>query len=117
MNKAYQQLELSENCRYLTNFYREKGIMRFKRLSYDINNSFNFFEKAIRQSLRNMSNLKFISDNIIIYTSTLQEHIITIKKLFEKLCDLNLKLNMKKCVFTRKGLFLWSHFIGQRDTT
>ena len=32
MKEAYQQLELSENCRYLTNFHTEKGTMRFKRL-------------------------------------------------------------------------------------
>ena len=34
MKEAYQQLELSENCRYLTNFHTEKGTMRFKRLSW-----------------------------------------------------------------------------------
>ena len=37
-----------------------------------------------------MPNTKFISDDIIIYVTTLQELIITIKKLFEKLRDLNL---------------------------
>ena len=83
MKEAYQQLELSENCRYLTNFHTEIGIMRFKRLCCDINNSFEIFQKAIHQSLGNMSNTKFISDDINIYTKTLQEHIITIKKLFE----------------------------------
>ena len=46
-----------------------------------------------------MTNTKFISSDIIIYTKTLQECIITIKKLFEKLCDLNLKLNRKKISF------------------
>ena len=46
-----------------------------------------------------MTNTKFISSDIIIYTKTLQEYIITIKKLFEKLCDLNLKLNRKKISF------------------
>ena len=47
MKKAYQQLELSENCRYLTNFHTEKGIIRFKRLCYGINNSFVIFQKNI----------------------------------------------------------------------
>ena len=55
MKEAYQQLELSENCRYLTNFHTEKGIIRFKHLCYDINNSFVIFQKAIHQSLRIMS--------------------------------------------------------------
>ena len=84
MKEAYQQLELSENC---TNFHTEKGIIRFKCLCYCINISFEFFQKAIHQSLGNMPNTKFISDDIIIYTKTLQEHIITIKRLFEKLRD------------------------------
>ena len=96
MREECQQLELSENCRYLSNFHTEKGIMRFKLLCYGINNSFEVFQKAIHQSLGNISNTKFISDDIIIYTKTLQEHIITIKKLFEKLRNQNLKLNRKK---------------------
>ena len=71
MKEAYQQLELSEICRYLTNFHTEKGIMRFKRLCYGINNSFENFQKAIHKSLGNMPNTKFISDDIIVYTKTL----------------------------------------------
>ena len=76
MKEAYQRLELSENCRYLTNFHTEKGIMRFKRLRYVFNNSFGIFQKAIHQSLGNVPNTKFISDDTIIYTKTLQEHIL-----------------------------------------
>ena len=38
------------------------------------------------------------------YTKTLQEHIITIKKLFEKLCDLNLKLNREKPMFLEEKI-------------
>ena len=79
--------------------------MRFKRLCYGINNSFEIFQNAIHQSLGNMSNTKCISDDII-YTKTLQEHIITIKKLFEKLRDLNLKLNRKKCFYKKRSLSL-----------
>ena len=102
MKEAYQQLELSENCRYLTNLQTEKGIMRLKRLCYGINNSFEIFLKVIHQS-------KFISDDIIIYAKTLQEHIITIKKLFEKLRDLNLKLNRKSvCFYKKRSLSLES---------
>ena len=43
MEEAYQQLELSKNCRCLANFRTEKGIMRLKRLCYGINNSFQIF--------------------------------------------------------------------------
>lgn len=92
----------------------EKGIMRLKRLCYGINNSFQIFQRAIHQSLGNKANTKFISSDIIIYTKTLQEYIITIKKLFEKLRDLNLKLNRKKIPFF--GVILLSKGI-QPDPT
>ena len=64
-----------------------------------------------------MPNTKFISDDIIVYTKTLQEHIIAVKKLFENLRDLILKLSRKKSMFLQVKIFLWSHFIKQRDTT
>ena len=81
--------------------------MRFKRQCYGINNSFEIFQKAIHQSLGNMPKTKFIADNIIIHTKTLQEHIITVKRLFEKLRDLNVKLNKKKCMFLREKISLF----------
>ena len=81
--------------------------MRFKRQCYGINNSFEIFQKAIHQSLGNIPKTKFISDNIIIHTKTLQEHIITVKRLFEKLLDLNVKLNRKKCMFLQEMISLF----------
>ena len=87
--------------------------MRFKRLCYGINNSFEIFQNAIHQSLGNMSNTKCISDDII-YTKTLQEHIITIKKLFEKLRDLNLKLNRKKYMFLQEKVSFFGVILSRK---
>ena len=54
MKEAYQQLELSQNCRYVTNFHAEKGIRRLKRVHCGITNSLEIFQKAIHQSLGNL---------------------------------------------------------------
>ena len=116
MKDAYQQLELSKNCRYLTNFHTKKGTMGFKRLCYGANIPFKIFQKAINQSLGNMPNTKFLSDDIVIYTKTLQEHTITIKRLFEKLRDLNLRLNKKKCIFLQEKISFFG-VIEKRDTS
>ena len=98
----------SSNCPKIVDilqiFIQKKGIMGFKRLCYGVNITFKIFQKAINQSLGNMPNTKFLSDGIIIYTKTLQEHIITIKRLFEKLRDLNLRLNRKKCIFLQEKI-------------
>ena len=55
-----------------------------------------------------MPNTKFTSDDIV-YTKTLQEH-IAVKKLFENLRDLILKLSRKKYVFASKDLSLESFY-------
>ena len=54
MKEAYQQLELPQNCRYVTNFHAEKGIRRLKRVRCGITNSLEIFQKAIHQSLGNL---------------------------------------------------------------
>ena len=56
-----------------------------------------------------MPKTKFTSDDIV-YTKTLQEHIIAVKKLFENLRDLILKLSRKKYVFASKDLSLGSFY-------
>jgi len=48
-------------------------------------------------------------DDIIVYSTWLEEHILSIKKVFEKLRDANLKLQLDKCEFMKKETEFLGH--------
>ena len=94
LKEPYQQIVLQKDCKNITSFHTDKGIYRFKRLCYGISNSFEIFQKAITEKIGDIENVKFISDDIIIYTENRKEHLLTIENLFKRLRKLCLKINL-----------------------
>ena len=57
---------------------------------------FNCVDFKIRKNVINMQ------DDILIVTSTVEEHMMVLKAMFEKLKSVNMKLKVSKCEFFRK---------------
>ena len=104
MREAYTQLELDADSRKITNFQTDEGVYRHKRLVYEINNSFEIFQKTMEQSYGKIDRVKFISDDIIIYASDKQGFLRKLELLFIKPRALDLKLNLKKCIFAQEEI-------------
>ena len=113
LKDAYMQVVLEEESRNITNFHTEFGIYRFKRLCFGINNSFEKFQKGITTSLGHLPNIKFISDDMIIFNKSLEDHLQTLDKLFTKIDELNLKLNRSKCLFGKNEIKFFGVIISK----
>jgi len=50
-------------------------------------------------------------DDITVYSTSLEEHILSLKKVFEKLRDVNLKLQLPKCEFMKKETEFLEHIV------
>ena len=84
MKEAYTLLELDVESRKVTNFQTDAGVYRHKRLVYGINNSFEIFQKTMKQNYGKIDGVKFISDDIIIYASNDQDLLRKLELLFTK---------------------------------
>jgi len=51
-------------------------------------------------------------DDIVIYARSLQEHVIKLERLMQRLRNANLKLQPNKCEFLRKEVAYLEHIIG-----
>ena len=51
-------------------------------------------------------------DDIIIYSSTPEEHLEHIRMVFEKLCDAKLSMKLSKCHFFAKEIQYIGHILG-----
>ena len=49
MNDGYMQLELAEENRTITIFYTHRGLKRFKRLHFGVNNATKIFNEEVRK--------------------------------------------------------------------
>lgn len=114
LNKSYFQLELDEDSRPITTFSSHIGNFRFKRLGMGINCASEVFQKAIADMLHDIPNVKNIADDVLIWNVSAQEHLVTLRRLFERLRENNVTVNYDKCVLGKSSVEFFGHtFSGQ----
>ncbi|KAG6454310.1 hypothetical protein O3G_MSEX008647 [Manduca sexta] len=107
IKNAFHQLEISEECRYITTFSTSKGLFRYKRLMFGISCAPEMFQKILEKVLLGcMGTFNFI-DDIIVHGATEHEHDDRLSKVLKVLKQNNILLNKSKCIYkTRKIEFL-----------
>lgn len=109
LNKGYHQMELHPDSRYITVFTTHKGLYRYKRLSLGINSAAEVFQKAVADMLRGIVGTKNISDDIIVYSRTVPEHLDILCKVFQTLREHNVTVNREKCELLKPSLTFYGH--------
>ena len=109
LNQGYNQLELDESSRYITTFSSHLGLWRYKRLSFGINSAAEVFQNAIRVALSDLKGVCNISDDILVYGRTPDEHNTNLRNCFQRIRDRGLTLNKTKCVFSKSSLDFFGH--------
>ena len=71
--------------------------LRYKRLIFGISCAAEKFQTIIRDCLEGLEGTRNISDDIIVFAKTQDEHDQRIKKVLQKLREKNITLNESKC--------------------
>lgn len=122
LSKSYWQIELVESDRDKTAFYIPgRGTFRFKTMPFGLTNApatqqrlvdalFSNVESKVesREEHTSKSNVESrvfaYLDDVIIISSTFEEHVTLLKNVLKKLQDANLTINLDKCQFFRSEL-------------
>ena len=113
LRQAYCQVLLDDQSRNLTTFITERGLMRYKRMIFGLTCASEDFQKIIENCFSGLEGVKCISDDVIIYSKNLNEHIERIEKLFGRIRTLGLKLNLHKCQFLMNEISFFGVVIGK----
>ena len=114
---AYCQLMLDEQSRKLTTFITKKGMFRYKRMVHGLTSASEDFQRIMEQCFTDLPGVKNISDDTIIYSETIEEHIKRLELLFERAAQLGLKFNLEKCSFLQDNISFFGGNIGKEGVT
>lgn len=117
LREGYHQIKLHENSRDITTFETHKGIYRYKRLIYRVGSAFECFLKQVEQVLSHCDGARNISDDILIWGRTLEEHDARLNVVLEAFTERGLKINLNKCKFATKSLTFAGHRISSEGVT
>ena len=81
--KAYYQVELDEASKPYTAFPTNKGLMHFTKLPFGLHTACQTYARLMRIVLDGVQNTTYYFDNILIFTDTWENHIITLKMFYK----------------------------------
>lgn len=109
IKNAFHQLEIHENCRYITTFSTSKGLYRYKRLLFGISCAPEMFQKILEKMLLGCERTFNFIDDIIVHGATEQEHDERLSKVLRVLKENNVLLNENKCIYKTKKIEFLGH--------
>ena len=115
--KGYHQLELEAESRYITTFSTHLGLFRYKRLNFGTNSAAEQFQEAIRSLIRDIQGTINLSDDILVYAKTKEEHDKILRRVLQKLRDNNITLNPDKCEFNKSTLKYYGYIFSAKGMT
>ena len=113
LNQGYNQLELAPESRYITTFSSHMGLMRYKRLNFGISSAAEIFQNVIRETLDGIEGAINISDDILVFGKTHEEHNQNLEAVFRRLREKGLTLNKSKCEYSKDKLEFFGYVFSK----
>lgn len=115
MATGYWQVPLSAGDREKTAFSTGKGLQQFKVMAMGLKNAGATFQRLMELMLAGLDAKRCLVylDDIIIFSKTEEEHIVTLRDVFERIRAAKLKLKPQKCRLAKREVTFLGHRITQ----
>ena len=110
---AFWQLELDEESRDLTVFQMLGKLYRHTVLTMGFKPSQGELNAALVPLFAHISDVHVIHDDVVVATTTEEEHVLALQAVLETIANAGLTLNPAKCVFLQKEIKFWGMIIGE----
>lgn len=112
---GFHQIQLAEEDIEKTAFSVNSGKYEFTRMPFGLKNAPATFQRVMDCVLRDYLG-KFClvyMDDIIVFSPSLQEHTIHLRKVFNQLKEAHLKIQLDKCEFFKKEVQFLGHTVSE----
>lgn len=112
---GFYQVEMNPDDIPKTAFNVENGHYEFLRMPMGLKNSPSTFQRVMDNVLKDLQNticLVYL-DDIVVFSTSLQEHMVNLEKVFQKLRDSNFKIQMDKSEFLKLETAYLGHIISK----
>jgi hypothetical protein len=112
---GFYQVEMDPMDIAKTAFNVEHGHFEFLRMPMGLKNSPSTFQRVMDNVLRDLQNTVCLVylDDIIVFSTSLQEHIVNLEKVFKRLRESNFKIQMDKSEFLKLETAYLGHVISK----
>lgn len=112
-NSGFWMVPLEEGSSKLCTFNTPFGRYRFLRLPFGINAAPEIFHAQMVKLFGDISGLIIYIDDFLIYSSTLNEHLEILEKVFQRAKDVGLQFNKSKCKILQNEIKFLGHVFNE----
>lgn len=113
LTKGFYQIEVEPKDRHKTAFSTRNGHYEFVRMPFGLKNAPATFQRLMNTVLDGLigKNCLVYLDDIVVFSTSLQEHMTSLEEVFKRLSEANLKIQLDKCEFMQKETEFLGHVI------
>ena len=109
LKAGYHQILLDKESRSITTFITQRGLYRYKQLPFGISATSEVFQNAIQNALLGLARTCNITEDIIVWGSTDEEHDDRLNALFACLSSKGITVNPAKCLHKQDSLWFYGY--------
>jgi hypothetical protein len=118
MSSGYMQIPLDTETSYKCGVITEDGTFQMTAMPFGLKNASGIFSRTMSQVLFGLDEavISYI-DDVLVFTKSpnFDDHLASLRKVFERMREFNLKLSPKKCLFGRQEIPFLGHVIKCAD--
>lgn len=111
--KGYWQVPLSKRAREISAFITPFGLFSYTVMSFGLRNAPATFQRLMNMVVAGLEGCAVYLDDVVIYSDMWEEHLVCIRKLFDRLSDARLTVNLAKSEFAKATITYLGKVVGQ----
>ena len=110
--KGYYQVPLTERAKRISAFITPFGLFQYTVMPFGMRNAPPTFMRMMSSVIAGLNGVRAYLDDLVVLSSTWDEHISSLRALFERLHDAHLTVNLVKSEFGHGKIVFLGHEIG-----
>ena len=111
--KGYWQVPLTQRAKELSAFVTPDNFLQYNVMPFGVRNAPATFQRLINHVLAGMPGCEAYLDDVVLFSSTWQEHLEQIRELFQRFSSANLTVNLAKCEFGKATVTYLGKVVGR----
>lgn len=111
--KGYYQIPLTARAKEVSAFVLPDGLYQYKVMPFGMRNAPATFQRLMNHVIQDLPNVRVYIDDLVIFTTTWEEHVSCLQQLFHRLAEAGLTVNLLKSELGHAEVIYLGHVVGR----